>query len=229
MVWPTLPWQWQLRLSCLMLLCCPDICSSFSAVCSNMLSSGLLTTQNCNFSSSLTQVSCLYLQNFFFLLLCGSYGILATFNNSCSQTAMNSSSSNGADHRRKRCSPGLTTIPCSLYPLSANIRSSLYSTWRRSVCSKLFDTQVPSVSAEELGLPRHVRCALSRLRCNGHSLLLNSYLHRIGRNESASCSACGDNVPQDVFHLILHCSSSTDHRNRFLGSDLSIYDLWSRP
>ena len=30
-------------------------------------------------------------------------------------------------------------------------------------------------------LPRHARCVLSRLRCNGHSLLLGSYLSRIGR------------------------------------------------
>ena len=32
-------------------------------------------------------------------------------------------------------------------------------------------------------LPRHVRCVLSRLRCNGHSLLLGSYVSRIGRIE----------------------------------------------
>ena len=28
-------------------------------------------------------------------------------------------------------------------------------------------------------LPRHARCVLSRLRCNGHSLLLSSYLFGI--------------------------------------------------
>ena len=36
-------------------------------------------------------------------------------------------------------------------------------------------------------LPRHDRCVLSRLRCNGHSLLLGSYLSRIGRIENPSC------------------------------------------
>ena len=52
--------------------------------------------------------------------------------------------------------------------------------------SKLFDTQVPSVSKEELVLPRYARCVLSRLCCNGHSLLLNFYLSLIGRIESLS-------------------------------------------
>ena len=33
-------------------------------------------------------------------------------------------------------------------------------------------------------LPRHARCVLSRLRCNEHSLLLGSYLSRIGRIEN---------------------------------------------
>ena len=40
-------------------------------------------------------------------------------------------------------------------------------------------------------LLRHARCVLSRLRCNGHSLLLSCYLPRIGRIENPSCSACG--------------------------------------
>ena len=42
----------------------------------------------------------------------------------------------------------------------------------------------------KLVLPRHARCVISRLRCNGHSLLLNTYLTRIGRIENPSCNAC---------------------------------------
>ena len=42
-----------------------------------------------------------------------------------------------------------------------------FSDWRRTVSSKFFDTQVPSISNEELVLLRHTRCALSCLRCNG--------------------------------------------------------------
>ena len=51
----------------------------------------------------------------------------------------------------------------------------LFSDWRRTVSSKFFDTQVPSISTEELVLPRHTRCVRSHLRSNGHSLLLSSY------------------------------------------------------
>ena len=69
-----------------------------------------------------------------------------------------------------------SAIPCSLSPLISRIHSFLFSDWRRTVSSKFFDTQVPSISTEELVLPRHARCVLSRLRCNGHSVLLGSYL-----------------------------------------------------
>ena len=46
-------------------------------------------------------------------------------------------------------------------------------------------------------LPRHSGCVLSRLRCNGHSLLLDSYLSRIGRIENPCCGACGHSF-QDI-------------------------------
>ena len=87
------------------------------------------------------------------------------------------------------------------------VSTRLFSDWRRTVSSKFFDTQVPSISTEELVLPRHARCVLSRLRCNGHSLLLGSYLSRIGRIENPSCSACGHSS-QDISHLILHCPAT---------------------
>ena len=90
-----------------------------------------------------------------------------------------------------------SAIPCSLSPLIFRIHSRLFSDWRRTVSSNYFDTQVPSISTEELVLPRHARCVLSRLRCNGHSLLLGSYLSRIGRIENPSCSACGHSS-QDI-------------------------------
>ena len=79
-----------------------------------------------------------------------------------------------------------SAIPCSLSPLISHIHSCLFSDWRRTVSSKFFDTQVPSISTEELVLPHHARCVLSRLRCNGHSLLLGTYLSRIGRIENPS-------------------------------------------
>ena len=100
-----------------------------------------------------------------------------------------------------------SAIPCSLSPLISRIHSSLFSGWRRIVSSKFFDTQVPWLSTEEPVLPRHLRCVLSRLRCNGRSLLLSSYLFRIGRIDSLFCSAYGPSS-QDTSHLILHCPAT---------------------
>ena len=77
-------------------------------------------------------------------------------------------------------------------------------------------------------LPRHARCVLSRLRCNGHSLFLGSYLSRIGRIENSSCSACGHSS-QDTSHLILRCPATDSLRCSLFGDYLSLYDLWSRP
>ena len=121
-----------------------------------------------------------------------------------------------------------STIPCSLSPLISRIHSCLFSDWRRTVSSKFFDTQVPSISTEELVLPRHARCVLSRLRCNGHSLYLGYYLSRIGRIENPSCSACGHSS-QDTSHLILHCPATDSLRRSLCGDFLSLYDFWSRP
>ena len=119
-------------------------------------------------------------------------------------------------------------IPCSLSPLNFRIHSSLFSDCRRTVSSKFFNTKVPSISTEELVLPRHARGVLSRLRCNGHSLLLSFYFFRIDRIENPSCSACGHSS-QDTSHLILHCPATDSLHRSLFGSSLSLYDLWSRP
>ena len=119
-------------------------------------------------------------------------------------------------------------IPCSLSRLICRIHSHLFLDWRHTVSSKYFDTQVPSISTAELVLPRHARCVLSCLHCNGHSLLLDSYLSRIGRIENPSCSACG-HPSQDISHPILHCPATDSLRRSLFGDSLSLYDLWSRP
>ena len=121
-----------------------------------------------------------------------------------------------------------STIPCSLSPLTSRIHSRLISDWRRTVSSKYFDTQVPSISTEELMLPRHALRVLSQLHCNGHSLLLGSYFSRIGRIENPFCSACGHSS-QDTSHLILHCPAADSLRRSLFGDSLSYYDLWCRP
>ena len=99
-----------------------------------------------------------------------------------------------------------SAIPC-LFPLIFRIHSSLFSDWRRAVSSKFFDTPVSSFSTEELVLPRHARCVLSRLRSNGHSLLLSSYLSRIGRIENPFCSACYRTLV--LGHLLSHSALSS--------------------
>ena len=113
-----------------------------------------------------------------------------------------------------------TAIPCSLSSLIFGIHFSLFSDWRHTVSSKFFDTQAPSISTEELVLLRHTRCVLSRLRCNGNSLLLSSYLSRIGRIENPFCSACG-HPSQDTSHLVLHCPATDSLRRSLFGYFLS--------
>ena len=121
-----------------------------------------------------------------------------------------------------------SAIPCSLSSLICCIHCSFFSDWRCTVSSKFFNTQISSISTEELVLPRHARYVLSPLRCNGHSLLLSSYLSRIGRIENPSCSACGHSS-QDISYLIPHCPATDSLRRSLFGDSLSLYDLWSRP
>ena len=115
-------------------------------------------------------------------------------------------------------------IPCSFSPFSSRIHSCLFSDWRRTVSSKFFDKQIPSISTEELVLPRHARCVFSRLCCNGNSLLLNSYLSRIGRMENPSCSACGHSS-QDTSHPILHCPATNSLRFSLFGDSVTLRPL----
>ena len=118
-------------------------------------------------------------------------------------------------------------ISVFLAPLISSQRLSLYTSWRRSVQSGFFQHQIPSVSPEELTFPRSARCALSRLRCNGNSTLLNSYLHRVGRAETP-CSNSGSES-QDLSHLVLDCPALDHLRRAIFVHTLSFLDLCSRP
>ena len=77
-------------------------------------------------------------------------------------------------------------------------------------------------------LSRHTCCVLSRLLCNGHSLLLSSCLSRIGRIENPSCSACC-HLSQDTSHLIQHCPATDTLRCLPFRDSVSLYNLWYRP
>ena len=114
-----------------------------------------------------------------------------------------------------------STISCSLFPLISRIHSCLISDWRRTVSSKFFDMQVPLISTKEPVPPRHAHCVLSCLRCNGHSLLLSSYLSRISRIKNPSCSACVC-PSQNISHLILHCPATDSLRRSLFGDSLSL-------
>ena len=116
-----------------------------------------------------------------------------------------------------------SAIPCSLSPLF----SRLISDWRRTVSSKFFDTQAPSISTEKLVLPRHFGCVLSRLHCNGHNLLLSSFFSKTGRIENPSCIAPGHSS-QNTSHLTLHCPATDYLHHSLFGDSLSLNDLWSR-
>ena len=117
-----------------------------------------------------------------------------------------------------------SAIPCGLSPLISRIHSCLFSNWRHTVSSKFFDTQVTLISTEELVLPRHARCILSRPRYNGHSLLLGSHLSRIGRIENSFCSACGHSS-QNTSHLILHCPATDSAPLALWGVFVSVRSL----
>ena len=128
-----------------------------------------------------------------------------------------------------------SAIPCIHSPLISHIHSSLFWDWMCTVTFKFFDAQVLSVSNAKLVLHRHARCVFSHLRCNGHSLLLSSYLSRIGRIENSCCSAPGHSSLH-TSHLILHCPATDSLlrttgslRRSLFGDSLSLYDLWFRP
>ena len=56
------------------------------------------------------------------------------------------------------------------------------------------------------------------------SLLLGSYLSRIGRIENTSCSACGHSS-QDTSHLIMHCPAMDSLRRSLFGDSVSLGPL----
>ena len=116
-------------------------------------------------------------------------------------------------------------IPCSLSSFVSRIHSFLFPNCRCTVSPKFFDTQVPSVSTEELVLPRHARCVLFCLRCNGHS----QALILIELAESRILHA----TPADIRPRTPPISFGTVQlgtlRSSLFGDSLSLYDFWSRP
>ena len=177
----------------------------------------------------LSSLPCPLLHLSSYLKLCGRSGRNCLLSHALSRY-------NGSpDTRFYRATTRLMSWPdgvCYLRPplslVVSRIHSCLFSDWRRTVLSNFFDTEVPSISTEELVLPRHARCVLSRFRFKGHSLSLGSYLYRVGKIENPFCSACGHSS-QDTSHFILHCSVTDSLRRLLFGDSLTLYDLWSKP
>ena len=123
-----------------------------------------------------------------------------------------------------------SAIPCSLSALISRIhfcflRSGAVLSHRNSLTHRI--PRFPWRNS--CSLPHHARCVLARLCCIGHSLLLSSYLSRIGRIEYPSCSACG-HLFQDTSHLILHCPASDSlHHSLFVSLRPLVQTLGSLP
>ena len=183
------------------------VCLSFSAEACAILQALCWSWQHqqiCRFSSLLLLFDSRSVLSSIFLLISNSVADLAgtVFPLSCSirlQWVLGLSFLPGNDAADKLTRRGAllapSAIPCKPSPLISRIHYCLFSDWRHTVSSKYFDSQVPSISTEELVLPRHDRC-------KGHSLLLGSYFSRIGRFENPSAA------PADTSHFILHCTAT---------------------
>jgi len=113
-------------------------------------------------------------------------------------------------------------------PVIAKISHIRYANWRRKFFRNYYFCQIPSVSSEELTLPRLAYCELSRHHCYSHIFLLSSYLCRIKQKENSSYSTCGNHL-QDLTRLFLECPVSEPLQRANFCSTSSIFDLWSWP
>ena len=143
------------------------VCLSFSAEACAILHAHCWSQQHqqvCDFSSLFLSDSCSGRNCLF------SPPVLSDYNG-CPDTRFSLGNDAAGELARREAPLAPSAIPCSLSSLISRIHSGLISDWRRIVSSKFLDTQVPSISTEELVLPRYARCVFLGLRCNGHSLL----------------------------------------------------------
>ena len=123
-----------------------------------------------------------------------------------------------------QCSSCLLSHVFSLlfsYPLLSFLGLEAY------VSSKFFDKQISSVSTEEFGLPRHAWCVLSRLRCNGHRLMLNFHLSlELAKPRVFLAAPEVNRFRTSLISFCIVCATDFTHFSLFDGS-FSLYDIWS--
>ena len=178
-------------------------------------------------------------RSYYLLFLLGRFSLLSSgvSGTNCLPSPSVLSGYNGSPYTHFSGTTRLRSRPngqCYLRPLQSlvvfHLSCPLFSflDWRCTASSKFFNTQVLSVSTKELVFSCRVCCVLFRLRCNGHRLLLSSYLSRTGNSENFLCNTCG-HPSQDTSHFILHCPATDSLRRSLMGNSPSIYNLWSRP
>ncbi len=124
------------------------------------------------------------------------------------------------------------TTPLPLTAATHYFKSSIFSSWRDQVRCSFYDGRIPTVNREERSLSRVARTELSRLRCNGHSLLLNSYLFRLGRVDTPICSKCGEDTTSAPLHELFQCPALFFRQRSFFGpeADQNFFSLlWGNP
>jgi ribonuclease HI len=129
------------------------------------------------------------------------------------------------------CAMDQTHIACDLPTAKACLRRKVTKDWHNSICHRNLPTDrrrpTPSLAAEQ-ELSRRARTILAQLRCGGHCPLLGEYLHRIGKADTPTCAACGED--QDTLqHMLLDCPAATRPRLAHLGPNPTLEALWSEP
>ena len=122
-----------------------------------------------------------------------------------------------------------SAIPCCL---SSYLSYPLFFSQTRGLLSHLNSSKhrffwFPLRNLISTELHDHACCVLSRLCCNGHSLLLSSYLTRIGRIVSFYAALADTSLRTPLISI---CTVQLQTLRHLLFDDsLSLYDLWSVP
>ena len=117
----------------------------------------------------------------------------------------------------------VVSLPLPLVSAFLSYRTGSVLSEQNSSTHKLFHNPLSKMYF----LFKIVALILSRLRCNRHCFLLNTYLSRVGKIENSSCSIYS-HPTQYTSHFIRHCPGTEALHCSFFGDFYLLYDLWSR-